>query len=387
MKWFIVIWILLGWSFYPVRGDLCAAQAERVEKELTKKKEELKRIKNRLRLKQKEKEAILRKESSIRRSLVRVQKDLQKRERVLKQKRAKLDQIKKRIRDTENQILILTKNTELMENRLSLDLQALYKASRVPLEAYLFSVPSSADLLKMGKYLCVLLEHHAELTKTYKHEIALRRGDERKLAENYIQLKQLISREEKKKEKIKKLWNQERARLKSTVNQKATCQTSITEMGKRSRLIQSLIDKLEREKRVLSSEKSKYVMLKGKLRLPVQGKVVSFFKERGANGIEIEAAIGSPVQAVLPGKVLYADWFKGFGNIIIIDHGDSMVTISGNCSKLNKKRGDTVSQGEVIAQIGSLESEGNSRLYFEIRHRGKPQDPLEWILSGKNKHP
>jgi septal ring factor EnvC (AmiA/AmiB activator) len=239
----------------------------------------------------------------------------------------------------------------------------------------------------MDKYLRILIEHHAELTKTYKHELALRRGDETKLVENRIEIEQSICGEEKKRDKGKKTWNQEQARLKSTVNQKATCERAITEIEKRSNLIQSLIGKLERQKQVLSSKKSKHVMPKGKLQLPVQGKVISFFKERGANGIEIEAPIGSRVRAVLPGKVLYSDWFKGFGNIIIIDHGDSIVTISANCSKLKKKRGDAVSEGETIARIESPESDGDPHLYFEIRHQGKPKDPLNWILSGRNKHP
>jgi len=253
--------------------------------------------------------------------------------------------------------------------------------NRVPPEVYLFSLSSGADSLKTDKYLRVLVEHHAQLTETYKHELALKRAEERKLLENRVQMHQSISQEENKKEKIRKLRNAEQARLKSTASQKAICERSITEIEKRSKLIQSLIGRLERERRSLSYKKLKYAMLKGKLRLPVQGKVVSLFKERGQNGIEIEAPTGAPVRAVLPGKVVYADWFKGFGNLMIIDHGDGIYTISGNCSRPGKKSGDTVSAGEVIGQIRSSESDGKSRLYFEIRHQGKPQDPMKWILN------
>ena len=383
MKWLIVIWIFLGWSLYPVTNDLWAAQAERVEKELTEKKEEFKRIKKKLRLKQKEREVILRKESSIRESLSRTQKDLHKRDQVLRQKRAGLDQIKRRICDTENHIVILARDAKQTENKFGSGLQALYKMSQVAPEAYLFSGSSSADLLRMDKYLCVLVEHNAQLTRTCKHELALKRSDERKLVENRIRVHQSISGEEKKKEKIRKLRNAEQAKLKSTVNQKAIYQRSITEMEKGGRVIQSLIKKLERERRVLSYKKSKYGILKGKLKLPVQGKVVGLFKKRGQNGIEIEAPTGAPVRAVLPGKVLYADWFKGFGNLMIIDHGDGIFTISGNCSALLKKRGDAVSEGEVIARVGDSESDRVPSFYFEIRHRGKPQDPLEWIARYK----
>jgi septal ring factor EnvC (AmiA/AmiB activator) len=387
MKWMIVLSILLGWPLYPVMSDLWAAEAKRVEKELSEKKEEYKRIKEKLRLKQEEKEYIQRKESSFRKRLDRTQKDLQKRKKVIKQKKVGLGQIKRRIRDTENDIFNLTRNVKQAEDKRSLGLQTLYKMSQVTSEAYLFGLSSSVDLPKMDRYLRVLIEHHARSTKTYKNELALKHSDEGKLARDRIQWQQSISEEEKRKEALRKLWNVEQAKLKSTVNQKATYEKSIIDMEKGSKAIRSLINKLERERRVLSYKKSEPRILKRKLRLPVHGKVVSLFKERGRNGIEIESSMGAPIRAILPGKVIYADWFKGFENLMIIDHGDEIFSVSGNCSKLLKKRGDTVSEGEIIAQIGSSESDGDSRLYFEIRHKGKPQDPLKWITGGKNKRP
>jgi septal ring factor EnvC (AmiA/AmiB activator) len=383
MKWMIIIWIFLGWSLYLITSDLWAAQAERVEKELSQKKEEFNRIKKELRLKQEEEKNILRKESSIRESFNEIQKDLHKRGKIIEQKRAGLGQIKRRIRDTENQIFILNRDVEQSGDKLNSGLQTLYKISQIPLEAYLFNLSSCSDLLKMDKYLRVLSGHRAKLMKTYKHELALKLRGEEKLSQNRIQWQRSISEEEKKKEKARKLRDAEQAKLKATVNQKIAYQKSITEMEKRGKLIQSLIDKLEREKRGLSYRKPKYGMLKGKLRLPVQGKVVSFFKERGQNGIEIETSIGAPVWAILRGKVVYADWFKGLGNLMIIDHGDGIFTISGKCSKLIKKCGDTVSEGEVIAWVGNSESDQVPPFYFEIRHRGKPQDPMEWIPSPK----
>ena len=89
--------------------------------------------------------------------------------------------------------------------------------------------------------------------------------------------------------------------------------------------------------------------------------------------------MGAEVRAVLSGKVLYADWFKGFGNIVIIDHGNHTFTVSGYCSELLKRAGETVSQGDAIALVGSAGSLKGPCLYFEIRHYGKPQDPMHWI--------
>jgi septal ring factor EnvC (AmiA/AmiB activator) len=151
------------------------------------------------------------------------------------------------------------------------------------------------------------------------------------------------------------------------------------ELEERGKELQTLVGKLEREKNLLAYGKSKYEVLKGKLILPVRGKVLSLYKEKGQNGIEIKAPMGAQIRAVLSGKVLYADWFKGFGNIVIIDHGDHIFTVSGYCSELLKKPGEAVSAGEVIALVGSTGSLKGPCLYFEIRHRGKPQDPMEWL--------
>jgi septal ring factor EnvC (AmiA/AmiB activator) len=184
--------------------------------------------------------------------------------------------------------------------------------------------------------------------------------------------------EEKKKE-IEKVRKTKQALLKSIQNQKVVYQKVIGELEARAKELQTLINKLEREKSLLAYGKPKYETLKGKLTPPVQGKVISLFKERGQNGIEIKAPMGAEIRAVLPGKVLYADWLKGFGNVVIIDHGDHTFTIYGYASELLKKEGDIISQGESIALVGSSGSLKGPCLYFEIRHQGKPQDPMHWI--------
>jgi len=76
---------------------------------------------------------------------------------------------------------------------------------------------------------------------------------------------------------------------------------------------------------------------------------------------------------------IFADWFKGFGNIVIIDHGDHVFTVSGYCSQLLKKAGDEVAQGDAIGLVGSAGALKGPSLYFEIRHQGKAQNPMDWI--------
>ena len=98
-----------------------------------------------------------------------------------------------------------------------------------------------------------------------------------------------------------------------------------------------------------------------------------------AKGVFIRAPEGQPVRAIAGGQVVYADWMRGFGNLIIIDHGGEYLSIYGNNQSLLKRAGDMVRPGEAIASAGNTGGNEESGLYFELRHRGKAFDPASWV--------
>ena len=93
------------------------------------------------------------------------------------------------------------------------------------------------------------------------------------------------------------------------------------------------------------------------------------------NGIDIEASEGSNIAAVFPGHVVYTGWFRGYGNLIIVDHGDEYYTVYAHAADIRVTEGDEVKQGQIIGTVGDTGSLQGPRLYFEVRHEGKPQDP------------
>jgi len=125
--------------------------------------------------------------------------------------------------------------------------------------------------------------------------------------------------------------------------------------------------------------------LKGQLRLPVRGELAGRFGgprsvgSTSAKGVFIRAAEGEPVRAFAPGRVVYADWMRGFGNLLIVDHGDAYLSIYGNNESLLKQTGDAVALGEPLATVGSSGGNEETGLYFELRYLGKPFDPLSWV--------
>jgi septal ring factor EnvC (AmiA/AmiB activator) len=85
---------------------------------------------------------------------------------------------------------------------------------------------------------------------------------------------------------------------------------------------------------------------------------------------------------VAPGTILFADWFKGYGNMIILDHGGSYYTLYAHIEDAFKTKGDRVDRGEVIATVGDSASMTGPGLYFEVRHHGKPENPMLWLKKG-----
>ena len=124
---------------------------------------------------------------------------------------------------------------------------------------------------------------------------------------------------------------------------------------------------------------------RGRLRLPVRGELAGRYgAPRGASGASakglfIRAKEGSPVHAVAHGQVVFADWMRGFGNLLIIDHGENYLSIYAYNEALLKQVGDPVAMGERVAMVGATGGREQSGLYFEMRHLGKTFDPLTWV--------
>lgn len=128
--------------------------------------------------------------------------------------------------------------------------------------------------------------------------------------------------------------------------------------------------------------------LKGRLAMPVAGEILSRFgqpREGGGpawKGVFIRAPRGSEVRAVGNGRVVFADWLRGFGNLMILDHGDGFLSLYSNNESLYKQVGELVRAGDVIATVGNTGGQEEPGLYFELRRQGRPFDPLSWVKPG-----
>ncbi len=130
-----------------------------------------------------------------------------------------------------------------------------------------------------------------------------------------------------------------------------------------------------------------FAELKGRLVFPVKGEIINSFGSARPDstvmwkGIQIKSANGQAVKAIASGRVVFADWLRGFGNLLIVDHGTGYMSLYGNNETLFKQVGDELQGGETIASVGNSGGNEDSGLYFELRLESKPLDPLKWFAT------
>jgi septal ring factor EnvC (AmiA/AmiB activator) len=187
------------------------------------------------------------------------------------------------------------------------------------------------------------------------------------------------------------------AQKKKIVDEKTAAEKKAREYAESARKLENVIAELERKRKEALAQKGQPVTPRGthfvernrgKLIWPASGKVVENFGEKihpqygtstRNNGIEIGAALGAPVRAVAPGKVVYADRFPGYGRVILIDHQAGYYTLYGHLEKILSPVGRDVKEREQVATVGDTGSGNGPMLYFELRRAGKPVDPLDWL--------
>ena len=222
-------------------------------------------------------------------------------------------------------------------------------------------------------------------------------------------LKKVASLKKRKERNAKKLQKQkkEKAKVIKKINKKLSSQKKkkqklIQNEKKLTTIFKALIKKIKANANKKSSKKIKadnklipdnkfdgidFRKLKGKLKLPVKGKIIHKFnskrKDTGVawKGVFIKAKEGGDVYAIASGKVVFSDWIKGFGNIIIIDHGKGYMSLYGNNSSLLKESNDIVKGGSVIAIVGNSGGNSTNGLYYELRKNSKPFNPIKWTTS------
>ena len=201
---------------------------------------------------------------------------------------------------------------------------------------------------------------------------------------------------EKTKEKLVALFDEQKRRQAALLDAKNERQASLKNLKKQLNKTKNSISYLEENEQTLiatikelEEEKTTKIELlglnknKGRLSWPSKGKLTHTFGQRKHGGINwkgvlISAAEGTSVNSIHNGQVVFADWLKGYGWVIVVDHGEGFMSLYGHAQTLLKDVGDMVREGESVALVGQSGGQADSGLYFEIRHKGRAVNPIKW---------
>ncbi len=279
---------------------------------------------------------------------------------------------------------LLVEQRQVQAQRIGEHLAAAYRLTGKDVVKQLLNQESPDELERMLRYHEVLSTARIDALQQFEQTV-------KKLEQNRIELenqtKALTEQQKRLNQRQQGLVKERDTRkglitkLNSEVEDKASKRKRL--LANRSRL-ESLLTELRQRAPELDGKA--FANNKGSLPWPISGQVTSKFgstRDDGQmkwQGVLFGAAEGEPVRAVYSGKVVFADWLRGYGLLIILDHGGGYMTLYGNADGLLKNLDDWVEGGELIAQAGQSGGQTDSGLYFEVRHKGQVSNPLGWLV-------
>jgi septal ring factor EnvC (AmiA/AmiB activator) len=305
------------------------------------------------------------------------------------QARLDIERTRQTLKDVESEAVEIRKRRAKLEGAMSSRAVALYKAGSLGSVQLLFAAEGLQDLLSRLHTLKLLLGHDAKLLEQHRVEsVALvdaearareaLRGRDAALARLRERSAQLAQERETKRELVARV-HLDRS------NERA----ALVEMETAGRALEETLVSLgQKPERSFTVKGPAFEELRKELPLPVEGRIVESFglvvdaefkTETFRNGVSFEARQGASVRAVARGQVRFAGWFRGYGKLVIIDHGGEYFTVMGHLEEIRVDVGDEVRPRSVIGTVGDTGSLVGPRLYFEVRRGGEPQDPGEWL--------
>jgi len=231
---------------------------------------------------------------------------------------------------------------------------------------------------RMGKV--EQLNHSLQELENLQREIRQRQQEVEKTRAEKLAIRQRLIKEKKRRNAVL-----------ASLSKKMSSQTArVQKLRQDEKRLARLVDELNKylsEMDDIPRNVGKFSAQRGKLAPPVRGRIQARYgspRQGGKlrwDGLLIKTREGEDIKSVFHGRVAFADWMRGMGMLIIIDHGDGYMSLYAHNDSLFKQVGEWVSSGEVIATAGASGGQTNTSLYFEIRHNGKPVNPLQWVQS------
>jgi len=377
-----------------------AARGETPRDELKGVKQEI-RAKKQLISKTRKVEAVVSTElQEINRNLAQKESDLSHLDRDLKGVESSLER-------TGREIIRVTDEANRKKQEIEHRLSSLYKAGELGALRMFFSAESFPQMAENIRYMRSILDNDKKIFAEYDQKIVELRKLKVDLERDAAKKSRIKEGIAVKKLEIEQEKGKKAAYLVKVRQDRSSYEKSLKELQANAARLQTMMERLEAlSRRKLSSRHEKpggrlkplaelppvpdrgFATQKGRMSLPVRGEIVETYGKHKhpdfnsytfSKGLSISAGAGSDIRAIYDGSVIFSDYFKGYGNMIIIDHGGGYFSLYAHAARILKKVGADVARNEAVATVGDTDSSRGPLLYFEIRHQGKPVDPADWV--------
>ncbi len=300
-------------------------------------------------------------------------------EREIKQTKSSLGQTNQNIASLDNKVSALQTQKKAQSEKLIQLLQTYYVTERAKSPTNVLS--QNADDDRISHYFQHLAKQRAETIEKLENTARDLEQSEQQLLLEKQQLTKLLEQQTNKREQLSKAQSQRKGTVSKIQKSISSDRVYLSELQRNEARLKAEIAKAAKRNAVPMDGLARQ---KGKLPWPVKGKVLNSYGSRQTGqinwkGMVIQANYGQAVKAVYSGTVVFADYLRGYGLVVLLDHGKGDMTLYGFNQSLLKKEGDKVAAGEQIALAGDTGGQEQASLYFEIRRNSKTQDPIAWL--------
>jgi len=334
-------------------------------------------------------EAEASKESSILSSLARINLNKSLVERELAAQNVELERGRSELAGIQAEIRTIRAGIDRERESIERTLVTLYKFGRVDFFQYLLQARDIETYASESKHLALLARSQDEIVADFLASLEKLRAAQSALESKQRDLAEMARAANLKRQELETEARKNTTLVREIRKNRETFKQTLAELSESAEQLQALMNKIIAQEWVLPAAFVPLYERRGKLPWPLEGRVITAFgfeqhpdfKTVVMNkGVEISPAKDrSLVLAVHAGKVVFADYFQGYGNLLIVDHGMTYYTLYGHCAEFLAAVGDMVRAGQPVAMVGDTGSLKGECLYFEIRYKTKALDPLQWL--------
>jgi septal ring factor EnvC (AmiA/AmiB activator) len=384
MVWCVAVWS--GWeSVVDAAKDPITEKIEQERKTLEQLKDKIEEKRKRADEAEKKRESVLQGIQSLDERLIRHRQDHHDISKKVRKKDREIDEIT-------DQLGTMRGSIQERREAILARLRVQYMEGRFGHVKALLAADSYGDFQRRRQYLSAVSQKDYELLSAFRVDVAQMEQAERQRAEARAGMVAFKASIEKQLTDIRSLQKEKKVYLTKITQEKDSFNRAAEELERSASRVDSLLRELETRRKALAMRPPTAPApprgAKGALPWPADGQVISFFGRQKhptfntyvqRKGIEIRTSEGSFIHAVMPGSVVYADWLKGYGLVIILDHANGFFSLYAHASKILAKVGEQVAEGHPIGETGDTGMIGENTLYFELREGAEPVDPLLWL--------